>query len=80
MQADRIAAEHGRLTVARDAIGAVGDARPAGGPDDPFAAAGELLGLDAGEERPLEGPLPPLRGCLPLLPGLHLLSYRPLPS
>jgi hypothetical protein len=27
MQADRVAAEHGRLAVARDAIGPVGDAR-----------------------------------------------------
>src|SRR5215217_5156936 len=52
VQADRIPAKHRRLTVARDAIRAVGDSRPAGATDDPFPAAGQLLGFDAGEERP----------------------------
>jgi hypothetical protein len=58
MQAGRIAAEYGRLAVACDAIGAVGDARPAGAAHDPIAAAGQLLGFDAGERRPLERALP----------------------
>jgi hypothetical protein len=53
MQADRIATEHGRLAVARDAIGPVADAQPAGATDDPLAGPGQLLGLDAGELRPL---------------------------
>jgi hypothetical protein len=53
MQADRIAAEHRRLAVARDAIGPIRDARPAGAADDPLAAAGQLLCFDAGEQCPL---------------------------
>jgi hypothetical protein len=64
MQADGIAAEHGRLAVTGDAICGVGNARPAGRTHNPFTAAGHLLRFHAGELRPLKGSLPALGRCL----------------
>ena len=64
MQAHRVTAEHGRFAITRDAIRAVGDARPAGAAHDPLATTRDLLGLNTREQGPLEGALPALRGCL----------------